>query len=247
MDLETLSNRIIDDYDFETLDDDTSIGDALTHYGVKGMKWGVRKDRKPSTKKTNKKNSMTSILRGKNRRYEEETAAAYQARMKRESQERIAKINAKQQADSEKRAIKERKVQQKMLLKSQQRMEKMRIKDAENERMRQASKNEEKKTDVDKNKSTKNMTDQEIRDAINRFKLEQEYRKEKNAANLATSSVMNKTLKGAAVVGGGILLTVGKQIAIKQLSDIGNQNLDAYLVKKGVKKKSTIGDAKGGK
>lgn len=241
MDLETLSNRILDgEFDSGFVHDDNRFSnedDSLTHYGVKGMKWGVRKDRK--TGGTKKKTKLTSVLLGKNRRYKDETAAQYQARMRRESNERIAKINAKQQAASERRT-----------LKSQEKIAKMQIKAAEKERVEEeARRNPTTKVDSKSNKkqaekSVKSMTDQEIRDAIARFRLEQDYKNEQRKANDMTSTVLKKTLKGAAVVGGGVLLAVGKQVATKQLADVGNQNLDAYLVKKGWKKQSTTGQQK---
>lgn len=245
MDVETLSNRILDgDFDLfhtdNTYFDDQDTDNFLDHYGVKGMKWGIRKERESSGKK--KKSStvratekMTSLLRGKNRRYKDETAAQYQARMRRESNERIAKINAKQQTAAEKRT-----------LKSQEKIAKMQIKAAKE----QAAKEEAKQnptTKVSPKKTVKTMSDQEIRDAIARFRLEQEYKNEQRKANDMTNGLMKKTVKGAAVVGGGILLAVGKQVLTKQLADIGNQNLDDYLVKKGYKKFSTASQKGGDK
>lgn len=237
MDLETLSNRILDDDFGEVSTSDNSFDgeNFLEHYGVLGMKWGVRKDRKSSSKKKPTKSSKsTSILRGKNRRYPGESAAQYSARMKRESEERIAKINAKQQAASEKRT-----------LKSQEKIAKMQLEAAKKDRLEELSR-QNPRTEVSTKKSVKNMSDQEIRDAIARFRLEQDYKNEQKKAESATSPVMKKTLKKAAIVGGGVLLAVGKQVVTKQLADIGNQNLDAYLVKKGWKKKSTIDQGKKG-
>lgn len=234
MDVETLSNLILDDYRVDNFsqDDSDSLDNFLEHHGVKGMKWGVRKDRKSSGKKktssTTKSNEkLRSILLGKNRKYKDETTAQYQARMKRESNERIAKINAQQQAASEKRT-----------LKSQEKIAKMQIKAAEKERAEEAARNNP-KTNVSNKKSPKEMSDQEIRDAIARFKLEQDYKSEQKKARSATYSIKKKTLITAATIAGGVLLTVGKQVATKQLSDIGNQQLDKKFVEKGWKLYST--------
>lgn len=232
MDLETLSNMILDDPK-EIVGNDFIEDGFLEHYGVPGMKWGIRKDRKTSN--TKKKDKSTSIFRGKNRRYPGESAAQYSARMKRESEERIAKVNAKQQAASEKRT-----------LKSHEKIAKMQIKSEEKQRAEEAARKNP-TTKVSTKKTVKNMSDQEIRDAIARFRLEQEYKNEQRKANDMTSGLMKKTLKGAAVVGGGVLLAVGKEVAKNQLSDIGNQQLDKYLVKKGWKLESTKHDSGGKK
>lgn len=231
MDLETLSNRILNGDQFDDQNDN-----ALSHHGVKGMKWGVRKDRKTSGKKkssssTKSNEKLTSLLLGKNRRYEGETAAQYQARMKRESEERIAKANVRAQAKSEKRA-----------LKSQEKIAKMQIKEAKRQADQEASRkaNEEKNregktTKVNTKNSVKTMSDQEIRDAIARFRLEQDYKNEQKKANNATRGIGKKTIVSAAAIGGGILLAVGKSVATKQLTEVGNQKVDKYLVGKGWK------------
>lgn len=232
MDLETLSNRILDDSfgDLSASDNSFDSDNFLEHYGVPGMKWGVRKDRKSSGKKKNAKtNKSTSILRGKNRRYPGESTAQYNARMKRESEERIAKINAKSKASSEKRA-----------LKSQEKIAKMQIKAAEKQRAEEEAK-QNPKTKADTKKTAKTMSDQELRDAIARFRLEQDYKREQKKAEDATNTAMKKAAKAFAVGAAGVLIYAGKEVAKQQLKDIGNQNLDDYFVKKGWKKKSTIG------
>lgn len=232
MDLETLSNRILDDDfgEFSVNDNLFDNDNFLEHYGVPGMKWGVRKDRKSSgKKKSTKSNKSTSILRGKNRRYPDESAAQYSARMRRESAERIAKINAKQQAASEKRT-----------LKSQEKIAKMQIKAAEKQKAEEEAKRNP-KTKADTKKTAKTMSDQELRDAIARFRLEQDYKREQKKAEDATNTAMKKAAKAFAVGAASVLIYAGKEVAKKQLQDIGNQNLDQYLVKKGWKKKSTIG------
>lgn len=125
MTLEELSERILND-NFgtevvhsdedppkETFLDNTT--EFLEHYGVKGMKWGVRKKRKPTGKKKSGSvlKTLENLSRGKNRRYPGETNAEYQKRMERESQERIAKIAAKEAANQQKRTLKSQEKQKK--------------------------------------------------------------------------------------------------------------------------------------
>lgn len=236
MDVETLSNRILDndleEFEFIHNEEDNS----LTHHGVKGMKWGVRKDR-----------DYTIKPRRRDRRYKDESDAEYKTRMTRDYQERLAKISAKSKQQSEARTER----MQTRVLKSQEKQAKMQIKAAERQlraqqkdslkKAKMAAKEKErqdkllasKKTKISLNKSEKSMTDQDIRDAIARYKLEQDYRNEQKKADYETSGMLKKTLIGAGVVGGGILLAVGKEVAKKQLTELGNQQVNKKFVEKG--------------
>lgn len=261
VDLETLSNMILDGLELthteepdsnqnETFDEYSS--NFLEHYGVLGMKWGVRKDRKPRVKR-------------KDRRYEGETDAQYQARMQRESNERVAKTQAKARADSEKRAIREREASQRRTLKSQERIarinkkseqktkrmqlkadEKLR-KEQEAQRLKQNPQQDPKKKtksnrDKGKNRTpTSQMTDQEIRDAIARVKLEQEY------INLTKKpkGIMDRTMKEVSDVGGGVLKATGKALATKYLTQYATNKIDSMIDKNAQRKIDKENAAKG--
>lgn len=235
-DVETLSNRILDG-EFKSDEITHAMDDnSLTHHGVKGMKWGVRKDRDYRVKP-----------RRRDRRYKDETDAEYKTRMTRDYQERLAKISAKSKEQSEARTER----MQTRVLKSQEKQAKMQIKAAERqlkaqqkdaikknkmvikERERQEKLLAKKKTVVSNTKSERSMTDQDIRDAINRYKLEQDYRDAQKKSNYETAGMLKKTLLGAGVVGGGILLAVGKEVAKKQLTELGNQQVSKRMADKG--------------
>lgn len=255
MTVEELSNRILDEgFGLEvvhsdenplenSLDDSTiDESNSLTHYGIKGMKWGIRKDKEYKPKK-------------KDRRYDGESDQDYQNRMAREERERSSKQSEKLKVQTEKRAAKERAQTQKRMLKSQERIKQMEIKAQQKnkeleiaERKRQEARadklakeaevkrrKEEKEKTKTKPVNTRTLSDQELNDAIQRLRNEQTYKQ----LSLQNKSLPTKTVVKAATIGGGILLAVGTAVAKKQLTDVGNQKAGDWLEKKGYLKKGT--------
>lgn len=246
MDVQALSERILEsNFGQEILHEETFLendfdqngSSELMHYGVLGMKWGVRKERKPKVKK-------------KDVRYENESDQEYQARMERESRERQQQANLKAQAAQNKRELKERSASQKRQLKSQEknlriqqesqlkreesmRKSQERQREREAKRLDKAQRKEEQLRRERENKKTKasgqkvtTLTDQELNDAINRYQKEKQY-KELSAG---------KVKKTAMVVGaatGAVLLAAGKAVAERQLKDVGNEKAADFLQKKG--------------
>lgn len=171
MTIEELSDRILDDtYSHSGVPKKEN---SIAHYGVLGMKWGVRKDRKR----------------------EDETDQQYKDRLDRESRERTAKADRKARAKDQKRSLRSQerieKIRTKAQLKQTQKQLESQAKQREAQQKQQEKqqarqdkerrKQEKKKTksDIDKNKkesSTKLMTDQELRDAINRMQMERNYK-----------------------------------------------------------------------
>ncbi|MBD5135256.1 MAG: hypothetical protein HDT39_04745 [Lachnospiraceae bacterium] len=163
--------------------------------------------------------------------------------MNRESAERRAKTEAKARAASEKRLIKEREASQKRTLKSQEKIASMQIKaqqkkeaeqrkaqaKSEKERRKQSGEDKKTKSNLEKDKkaqSFKTMSDQEVRDAIARMKLEKEYR---DMAKKPDSFLKKSLKKVAATLVGGTMLAVGKAVLTKQLTTIGNEKVEKVI------------------
>lgn len=228
----------------------TDESDSLEHYGVPGMKWGIRKDRD---------GNQTPKRKKKDRRYEDETDQEYQNRMTRESQERIAKTQAKERLQSQKRSLKSQEKIQRMQIQAQKEQRQLDAKNQQKqkkldqaERKRQAElaakeakqrRKEEKaaqrkvaKEQTDsKPTNARNLTDKELNDAIQRLRNEQTYKQ----LSLQNKSLPTKTVIKAATIGGGILLAVGTAVAKKQLTDVGNQKVSSFLEKKGYLEKGS--------
>lgn len=227
--VEELSERILDevilhsDIPEETIDKFIEIGlpnpifpdeleNAITHYGVLGMKWGVRKDRKREDETDQQyKDRLDRESRERTAKADRKAREKEQKRSLR-SQERIEKIRTKAQLKQTQKQLdaqaKQREAQQKQQEKQQDRLEK--------ERRKQEKKKT--KSDIDKNKkesSTKPMTDQQLRDAINRMQMERNYKQlSKKPDSLGKKAFM------------ALAVPVGLAIVKRQMTNIGNDYAD---------------------
>lgn len=126
----------------------------LEHHGIKGMKWGVRRTPEQLGHDTTKKKSKLSFLLKSPAQVAKE---AYDKKM--------AKLDAKEEKLSKKEALKKRQDE----IKKREQALKAKPKSEENQ-------NGSKKTDT-KPKSVKDLSDDELRNFINRYNMEQQYNK----------------------------------------------------------------------
>lgn len=123
------------------------------HHGIKGMKWGVRRTPEQLGYKTSKKKVKWTFKTPAQRREE-----AYQ--------KKVAQLSKQEEAMTKKEEIR-----------SRENALKRRKEELKNAGKTQAQLNAEKKTDASKKRAVSEMTDDELRNFINRYNLEQSYKK----------------------------------------------------------------------
>lgn len=228
MTVEELSERIINGTFNEIYQDNASLGDEFAHYGVLGMKWGVRKDRQRKG----------------------ETDQQYKERLDRQSRERQAEADLKARSKEQKRQLKAQEKDKRRTLKSQERIEKARLKSqlsttkanlkAQEKQRREVQKQYEKqeaqkRKDAAKQKSKKTskkevtpvsmMSDEDLRAAINRINMEKQYKE----ATKRKPGILSKTAKA-------VIVPVGLAIVKGQLTKMANEQINTLSEKHKMKK-----------
>lgn len=130
------------------------------HHGIKGMKWGVRRTPEQLGYKTSKKKVKWTFKTPAQRREE-----AYQ--------KKVAQLSKQEEAMTKKEEIR-----------SRENALKRRKEELKNAGKTQAQLNAEKKTDASKKRNVSEMTDDELRNFINRYNLEQSYKKIVNSSDV---------------------------------------------------------------
>lgn len=231
--VEELSNKILDDtYSHSGVPRKEN---SIAHYGVLGMKWGVRKDRKR----------------------EDETDQQYKDRLDRESRERTAKADRKARAKEQKRSLRSQerieKIRSKTQIKQtekqlnaqakqreaqQKQQEKQQAKQREEQkkqfvRQEKDRRKQEKKNSLvtRKTKPTAIMTDKELSDAINRLRNEKAFKE----ASKKPDSLGKKATKAVVF---GLAVPIGMAVVKKQFTELGDDALAKQLGK--VRKKYDI-------
>lgn len=230
MTVEELSERIVNG-DFLEHSDDPESTIEIQHYGVLGMKWGIRRDRQRKG----------------------ESDQQYKDRMDRQSRERIAAADRKAREKEQKRTLRSQERIQKAQIRSNERKDAAQRKAQEKQQeaqrkaqaKQQAKDNKRTKSDINKNKkesSTKSMTDAELRDAISRMRAEREYaqlsKKPDSAATKAAKSVGKLAMK----VGSGILVTQLTKVGTKKVSEILGTDDNSNKAKETAKKTKTTAE-----
>lgn len=174
--------------------------DYLAHYGVLGMKWGVIRSR---------------YNKSRANRLEKKAARAHQtANQTREIQsQKIRQQKAKQEIIKSKNAATYAKASAKAAKRATRTMERLNSKSA-NKLVAKDIKAGQKKV----NKHTSSMTNAEMQQAIQRLKLEQEYRN------------LNKSKSDKLIDAGvSIATSAAKGVVTKQLTKYANKKVDQIL------------------
>lgn len=186
---EELSERIINGDFLTDISHEDLSEDELEHYGVLGMKWGVRKDRK-------RKGESEAEYQNRIRTQADERAKAHEielrkleAKIKSQEQKRTLKSQektAKAQLAVRKKELKLQENREKAQKKNQQEQAKARKKElklqkereeAQRKQQEQQRKDQSKKKTKSKDKrDVTEFTDQELNDIINRLQREQTYK-----------------------------------------------------------------------
>lgn len=226
MDLETLSERILEtNFGSEIVhsDEDPSSDiseNELYHHGIKGMKWGVRR--------TPEQLGHKKRVRFRDRRRWNESDEEYKERMKQKAQERKAKAESKARIKQRKLEIREEEATQRYLLRSQERLRKQEA--WSKERLKKLS-DKRTKSNLEKDEkaqSTRSLSDDELRAAIQRMQLEKQY---KDLAKTPDSPAVKSAKK---IIGGA-----AEQIARAYITKYAIKGIDYLIQKKTGKKDPT--------
>lgn len=195
--------------------------DTLSHYGILGMKWGVRRTPE-QLGHTTKEKRPKGYRRG-------ETSKEYAERMKREEREKAAK----RAEASEKRQIRAQAKEQKRELKSREKREARVLRSQEKEQrlqfglQKQKQEKEQVKTKAAKTPSrakidTKMMTDEELQAAIRRLQMERQYK-----------DLAKKPDNPAVKLGKSIMTSAATQVASKYIAAYATKGVEELIKKSG--------------
>ncbi len=225
MDLETLSERILEtNFGSEIVhsDEDPSSDiseNELYHHGIKGMKWGVRRTPEQLGHKR---------MRFRDRQRRNESDEEYKERMKQRAQERKAKAESQARIKQKKLEIREQEATQRYLIRSQERLRKEEARSRERLKKVSDKKTESNFEKDEKAKSTRSLTDDELRAAIQRMQLEKQYKELTRTPDSPTVKAVKRIVGGAA-----------EQIARAYITKYAMKGIDHLIQKKTGKKDPT--------
>lgn len=236
---EELSERIIDgNFSTDLSHEDDS--DELEHYGVLGMKWGIRKDRKRKGESDVEYQNRIRSQADERQKAHEIQLKKIEAKSRAQEQKRTLKSQAKAskaQAEIRKKELKLQESREKTQRKNQEEQAKARKKELrlqkereeaqrkqqkEQQKLQEQQRREQgkKKTKAKDKRDVTELTDQELNDIINRIQREQTY---KNLTKGPGSKLIDKGMR--------IVNNVSDELMRSYIKNSG-----AALIDKGIEK-----------
>lgn len=241
MDKETITRRILDTSDFidkpedeetadlehsdnnseEIIDTPDTTDNSFAHYGILGMKWGVRRTPAQLGHKT-KEVRPKGYRRG-------ETSKEYAERMRREERERDAKRatasekrQIKAQAKEQERELRSREKREARVLRSQEKARRLEFGLQKQKQAKENVKSNAAKSPTRAKIDTKLMTDEQLQAAIRRLQMERQY---KELARKPDSPVIK--------LGKSIASSAATQVASKYVAAYATKGIEELIKKTG--------------
>lgn len=231
MDVETISRMILD-ASFHPPDDNLdriieqdgfiTDPDVIQHYGILGMRWGIRR--------TPEQLGHTIEKRPKGHR-QGETRQEYAERMRREERERQAKRaeksekrQIKAQAKEQQRELRSREKREARVLKSQEKENQRKIEEARRQAEKESKKTKAAHSGKQAKVDVRGLSDEELAAAIRRLQMEKQYK-----------DLARKPDSPAVKMAKNIATSAATQVASKYVAAYATKGIETLIKKAGGK------------